>query len=447
MTLLGNCANRGWTTGSLRRAVTLIVVAVCCPIAAAQGAGREGHQPAPYQGPRFRLYEQATEVRVFRSDFERLCDRLELDTDQRAVADGFFAEYEDRLESLDQGIIAVMLKETRTADLAEAWEVRRSLDVRSRLALVRKMHAARRAVREESLRLIDSLADQVAGLLKETQSMRLAFARAGLRRDVLLNPTSDLEGPNAIDDLGVNVDLVRLVEAASVDDGELTPLFSPSPPADATDEMMNARERAWEALTEYIDTIDQIIGGAYAWQDNKYAVTESSVTGLNDRERARRYDRAADAYALRIYHLNYLTAARIEQVLRERSLPTHAARWNERVHRAHYPHTHRQDRVDRFISAVLKTLDDDAPLRRDLTIRYDAYWNARAALRATARQLMFDVQAESMKAFGEFMEHPKFHELVANMGQRERLEEETLSILTRLVEAHSRTLTNGKDTP
>lgn len=200
-------------------------------------------------------------------------------------------------------------------------------------------------------------------------------------------------------------------------------------------------------LAEYIHTIDQVIGGAYAWLDNQYTITESGPFGLNDRERARRYDRAADAYALRIYHLNYLTADRIEQILRELALPAHATRWNERVHRAHYPHTHRQDRVDRFTSAVLKGLDDDSPLRRDLTIRYDAYWSARAALRATARQLMFDVQAESTKAFGEFMEHPKFHELVENMGQRERLEEETLSMLTRLVEAHSGALTNGKDSP
>ncbi len=447
MTLLGNCAYRAWMMRLLWHIATLIVVVVSCPMAGARGAGREGRQPAPYQGSRWRTTAEAVEARVFQSDFDRFCARLELDAGQLILAAQVFREYQTRLTALDRKVNDVILRATRTQVLSEAWQVWRSLDTREALALRRKYMDAHRSTRDESMQLIDALVNQIHAILIETQTNAFEYARLGLRRDVLLNPTSDLEGPDSIDDLGVNVDLVRLVEAASVEDGELTPLFSPSPPADATDELLDARKRAQAVLAEYIDTIDQIIGGAYAWLDNKYAITESGPFDLNDRERARRYDRAADAYVLRIYHLNYLTAARIEQILRERSLPTHAARWNERVHRAHYPHTHRQDRVDRFISAVLKTLDDDAPLRRDLTIRYDAYWNARAALRATARQLMFDVQAESMKAFGEFMEHPKFHELVENMGQRERLEEETLSTLTRLVEAHSRTLTNGKDTP
>lgn len=378
---------------------------------------------------------QYTEIRILPHEFDEFCDELALDEEQRQLAAAFFEFYQADLAGLDARINDVILRAARESNNEDAIDKLHKMPFERQWEVRTDRLRVMRSVRNESLELMERVVGEVAALLREEQVSSLSDARLALRRAVALNLFGNVQGPATTADLGANIDLLALVEAASKPEGELTTLFG-SP----TDEHIELQERATVICRTYAERLDALlIPGEFEYMDTFFEMGDRARDG--DREAVARLDEKNDRHRRSIRDLNYSTARQIEALLLELGVGQEAEQWIARVEAAHYPETCREDQIDRFAAWLEKQDDTDEAELIALEREIAVFLPARAALREESKRLLALLEEETIVGPGLF-EHPRFNELVENMGAREALVNETLSRLHAIQNRH-----RGKEKP
>ncbi|MHC5004085.1 MAG: hypothetical protein ACYTJ0_13290 [Planctomycetota bacterium] len=267
--------------------------------------------------------------RLDRQGFGMLVERLELQSEQRLIAELAFVDYVAAIDELatQADAEADRIGRRRLQD-ALAGRVRLAPDELRRIQV--GVWRAHQRMWPRSDELLQGLLDAMGGLLADEQRPAAGPAMMDLRRRLWLAPRR--AGAAMPEYAGDGVDVADLLAAALAPGGEL----------EAID-----RAAITPALDEYVVRIDALLREDAAAE--RAGALERRIARMQaDVETARRLEREAVVRWRRLYTVNEQAVAAIAGTAAARLGEEAARRWRLRWRRACFPWLHRDQRPDRL---------------------------------------------------------------------------------------------------
>lgn len=366
--------------------------------------------------------------RLSKTQFQQLCQKVGLQSDQRQIANIAFGDYETSLNELAEALDAQALAAGRqSVDDSLSGKARMAADDLKRArAEVYKAYLDAGPGADDAM---DMLIGAVEVLLTDDQAVSFDSAHKWLNREVLLHPRASAAAYQEY--AGDGVDVLQLAEEARGDDGELAGL-----PADALSGILN----------RYEDDLDQVLIETFS--PGRQGQLLRKIAGIEkDADTLKREEQAAVKRWQRLYDLNRATVNAVAAAA-EPTLGAAAGKaFQQRFDRASFTWLYPRRTPDRQIEWMRREAEkiDPAALAAAETV-YAGYLKRRDGLSRAAIDMMLKARFEfqtflyammDQAAIDERVKSTLYADLLKNTGEQSHLETTTSSHLETLLDAQT----------
>lgn len=367
------------------------------------------------------------EPRVERESFALFLDQLNMDGDQRIIATMLHGDYAAAIEQL-----AARLDEQ--AEQAGRERVQEALagtiylepqELRRLRAAVLKTY---QGGWDEADQLFEDLIVDTHILLMDQAADDFEQALRRLRRAVYLHPRAAARQDEAY--AGDGVDVVQLVEEASLPGGELESFDSAT-----LDAVLSDYRRQLDAL---------LLATATAGRQGRMNRVLARIE--RDRSAMRTEEQAALARWQRLYEINRQAAQQVGAVIGQSMGDAARQRWLQRFDHACFPWLFQRAMPDKQEDWIARRISDDVILQEAAQI-HEGYVSQRAALRREAIDLIlrgrqtFRIMLHSRMdstALDDASTRELYQDLLKNSGKRAKLDSDTTGSLEAMLTERQR---------
>lgn len=366
--------------------------------------------------------------RVSKTQYQKFCQMVGLQSDQRQISNIAFTDYETELADLATRLDAQAVEVGRDrVDDSLSGKARMAADELQRLrAEVLKVYLD---AGPEADAALEMLLGGIEAILTEDQTPKFEAARRWLNREVLLHPRAS--GASYQEYAGDGVDVLELVDEARAQSGELAALEP-----DALNAILNV----------YEDQLDQVLMETAS--ANRDGALLRKIAGVEkDIDTLKREEAAALGRWKRLYDLNTRTveqvAARAQQSLDARAGETFKQRYERESFAWLYP----RRKPDRQIEWIRQSTLVSPDALTAAEVVYAQYVAKRDGLSRSAIGMMLKARTEFQAFLYAMMDRNSvddrlkgglYEELLKNTGEQSHLESTTSSQLEAVLDDKSR---------
>jgi hypothetical protein len=365
--------------------------------------------------------------RITRAQFQKLCQDVGLQSNQKQIAGVAFSDYESTLDELVERLDAEAIAAGRA-------KVDDSLSGKARVP-AEELQRLRVAVLKVYLQAgaeVDSATDMLIGgletLLADDQQAKFDASLRALRREIVLQPRASASSYQEY--AGDGVDVQALVAAAGAEGGELAAL---------------ADDALSDLLADYAVKLDQVLVET-ASADRQGRVLRKIASIDKDADAMRREEQAALQRWQRLYELNRETVEHIASYAKDAVSADAAEQFTQRFDRASFTWLYPRRKPDRQIE-WMRQQNLAAETMQKAEGTYAQYVERRDGLSRSAIDIMLKARLEfrtilhamiDQASIDDHVPGSLWNDLIKNTGEQAHLESNTSAQLEAAVDEATR---------